>query len=60
MLENYDDMPELKMIISKTRKKLIKLTDLDENHKSREESELNQKLDILIHYYISLELALKS
>ncbi len=60
MLENYDDMPELKMIISKTRKKLIKLTDLEENHKSREESELNQKLDILIHYYISLELALKS
>jgi len=60
VLENYDDMPELKMIISKTRKKLIKLTDLDENHKSREESELNQKLDILIHYYISLELALKS
>ncbi|MGB7604647.1 MAG: Spo0E family sporulation regulatory protein-aspartic acid phosphatase [Lutisporaceae bacterium] len=60
MPENYDDIPELKVIINKTRKKLKRLTDYDQGNKSEEILELSRKLDILIHYYISLELALKS
>lgn len=60
MPENYDEIPELKVIISKTRKKLKRLTDYDQGNKNEEVLELSKKLDILIHYYISLELALKS
>lgn len=59
MLENYNDIPELKMIISKTREKLSRLTDLNQDYKSEKALELNKKLDTLIHYYISLELSLK-
>jgi diguanylate cyclase (GGDEF)-like protein len=51
---NYDDMPELKIIINKTREKLNKLIALEENHQNKELLELSRKLDILIHYYITL------
>lgn len=60
MLENYDNIPELRVIINKTQKKLKSLTDYGNGNNSEEVLELSKKLDILIHYYISLELDLKS
>ena len=56
---NYDDMPELKIIINKTREKLNRLIALEQNRQSEEILELSRKLDILIHYYITLEIDLK-
>ncbi|OGO78460.1 MAG: hypothetical protein A2Y23_04995 [Clostridiales bacterium GWB2_37_7] len=58
--DNYNDMPELKMIINKTREKLNKLVALEQNHQNDEVLELSRKLDILIHYYITLEVDLRS
>jgi hypothetical protein len=57
---NYDNMPELKAIINKTREKLNKLIAIEQNHLNDEVLELSRNLDILIHYYITLEMNLKS
>jgi diguanylate cyclase len=57
---NYDDMPELKVIINKTREKLNRLVALDQRNQNEEVLALSRKLDILIHYYITLEVELKS
>ncbi|HYE11158.1 MAG TPA: diguanylate cyclase [Patescibacteria group bacterium] len=53
---NYNNMPELKTIINKTREMLYKLIAQEESHQNEEVLELSRKLDILIHYYITLEM----
>jgi hypothetical protein len=58
--ENSNDMLEIKVIVNKTREKLNRLVALDLNHNNEEILELSRKLDILIHYYITLEIDLKS
>ena len=58
--ENPDDMPEIKIIVNRAREKLNKLVALDLNHNNKEILELSRKLDILIHYYITLEIDLKT
>lgn len=58
--ENPDDMPEIKIIVNRVREKLNKLVALDLNHNNKEILELSRKLDILIHYYITLEIDLKT
>lgn len=57
---HYEDTPDLKLIISKTRERLNKLVDCSQNHQNDEVMELSRKLDILIHYYIVLEIELRA
>lgn len=57
---HYNDTPELMQIISKTRDRLNKLVACGQNHQNDEVLELSRKLDILIHYYIVLEIELRT
>lgn len=60
IIEIYSDIPELKMIISRTRERLNKLVASEKNHHKEEVLELSRKLDNLIHSYLILERELKS
>lgn len=60
MIESYDDIPELKIIINRTKEKLNKLIAIEQGQQSEEVLALSRKLDNLIHYYIILEEELKS
>ncbi|MDF2519928.1 MAG: hypothetical protein K0R84_556 [Clostridia bacterium] len=60
MIESYDDIPELKIIINRTKEKLNKLIAIEQGQQSEEVLALSRKLDNLIHYYIILQEELKS
>jgi hypothetical protein len=57
--EINNDTPDLKLIINRTREKLNKLVELNQNHQNEEVLELSRKLDTLIHHYITLETDLR-
>lgn len=59
MIESYDDIPELKIIINRTKEKLNKLIAIEQGQQSEEVLALSRKLDNLIHYYIILQEELK-